>query len=280
MGDRAAIHTLARRYCQEHLRLWMEDCQNGQLRAPGTAGESDLATALSRYLILDAIHQAVETLTPEDTDTAVGMKSSLMVAAMTADARRPAPPKTLISEAAIEDERRGFVEYIDSLQPGKVPAAEPLPYRRMLKPDQTERLWEEMERRWQERIAEWESAPAGAVHDDLLVFHSDYFTEDKEAILRSLVALHGVDRVFELRDNTDRDYELDLFAMKPRYNGSEGYWTSAVMDWMVYVSHESSISLAGEWLVNGYRRLKPDCDDFRYAGPFSSGDLRGTWEVG
>jgi hypothetical protein len=41
------------------------------------------------------------------------------------------------------------------------------------------------------------------------------------------------------------DYEMDLELFEPYYNGDEGCWTSENIDWLVYASHERSLTVAG-----------------------------------
>jgi hypothetical protein len=111
----------------------------------------------------------------------------------------------------------------------------------------------------------------------ILAFHTDYF-DRKEEILRSLLRERGINRIWELREFGDDEYELDLALFLPQYNFAEGYWTSLHSDWLVYASHEASITLAGDWLVAGFRRIAPDCDCYQYGGPFNTSDLRGSWQ--
>jgi hypothetical protein len=44
------------------------------------------------------------------------------------------------------------------------------------------------------------------------------------------------------------DYELELSVFEPSYNGNEGYWCDETFEWIIYSSHESSITIGG-WLL-------------------------------
>src|ERR1017187_682000 len=46
--------------------------------------------------------------------------------------------------------------------------------------------------------------------------------------------------------------------------------------WVVYASHESSITVCGDWLIQFFRKEWPGCEELSYRGPFSTEDLRGT----
>ena len=153
---------------------------------------------------------------------------------------------------------------------------EPLPFRRTLSKEERGWIWAELKAKWGVDGECWQPLRSKELPEGLLAFHTDYFDEPKEAILRELLARRGIQRVWELREYGDDDCELELSLFRPYYNGAEGYWTSTESDWLVYASHESSITLAGEWLVAAFREVFPECDRYLYGGPFSTTDLRGT----
>jgi hypothetical protein len=50
------------------------------------------------------------------------------------------------------------------------------------------------------------------------------------------------------------EYEVELRICEPGYrDGGEQYSTSEHADWIVYASHESSITIGGEWLITKSR---------------------------
>ncbi|HET9318710.1 MAG TPA: hypothetical protein VFO27_03005, partial [Bryobacteraceae bacterium] len=66
---------------------------------------------------------------------------------------------------------------------------------------------------------------------------------------------------------------------KPGYLwGGEQYCTDKSVDWVVYASHESSITIAGEWLTRIFKEKWPEWSQKSYGGPYSTKDLRGTWK--
>jgi len=50
------------------------------------------------------------------------------------------------------------------------------------------------------------------------------------------------------------------------YDGAEGFWTSEDMNWLVYASHESSITFGGDWLIDGMRGFLPEFERYIYKG--------------
>lgn len=104
-------------------------------------------------------------------------------------------------------------------------------------------------------------------------------------ILRTFLGANGVDRLLELRWSFA--CELDLALFNPRFEssggndilygaGQETFWTNAPYEFLVYASHGSSISIAGDWLVTAFEREVPQCRNHTYHGPIPTPDRRGT----
>ena len=84
--------------------------------------------------------------------------------------------------------------------------------------------------------------------------------------LREVLASRGIASVWELREYGP-EYEQDVGLFEPYYNGAEGYWSSGNLDWIIYASHESSVTVGG-WLL-------PELSEYgrhgsRMCGPVSS----------
>ena len=89
--------------------------------------------------------------------------------------------------------------------------------------------------------------------------------QDGELFLR-----RGIARVFEFLENhvLKDDGVPDPEWLVPA--GAEVFWTSRELDWVLYVSHEHSITVAGDWLVAGVKAIWPNRQerlytDYRYA---------------
>lgn len=74
-------------------------------------------------------------------------------------------------------------------------------------------------------------------------FEEEFGSERTRQILYSL----GVEKVRELREGKI-DYEVDLSVVEFDYSGEEGFWFDETFDWLIYASHESSITFAGSIL--------------------------------
>lgn len=61
-------------------------------------------------------------------------------------------------------------------------------------------------------------------------------------------------------------YEKELSAVKIQYSGAETLWTSNPADWIVYASHEQSITLGG-WVLDAMRKVWPEVDSGIWTWP-------------
>lgn len=67
--------------------------------------------------------------------------------------------------------------------------------------------------------------------------------------VRDVLKTHGVERVWELHELSRELFEMDPGMFVPRRDGTELYWTSRSMDWIMYSSHEGALTIGGEWLT-------------------------------
>ncbi len=63
--------------------------------------------------------------------------------------------------------------------------------------------------------------------------------------MQSILKSWGIERVYELREFGDQNYLRSIDCWKPYYNGAEGFWFSDALDWIMYASHEDSITTGG-----------------------------------
>ena len=96
----------------------------------------------------------------------------------------------------------------------------------------------------------------------------DYFFEREfgYASLRRILAEHGVTSVFEFREDGEA-YQVRVESFEPSY-ALEGFWTSDRFDWILYASHESSITVGGEWLLPAVQAAWPSWKQRVWTSPF------------
>ena len=97
---------------------------------------------------------------------------------------------------------------------------------------------------------------AGCQLPDVVAFKSRAFDEaiTYEGYEASLHA-RGIERAWEFCEFGPA-YEEDLTLFEPYYNGAEGYLSSGDWDWIIYASHESSVTVGG-WLLAELKGMWP-----------------------
>jgi len=283
MDTREALHTLARRHCMERHAHWAqvyEGLCRKESEEPNWEYSDEANATFPRYLVWQAILDEVERIETRFTPTTGLLRAELAAAGFRAQTVMTTNPKLpAIAIKAMAEERDEFASFVSSVPENALNAVEPLLLRRVFGKDELQRLWDSLSTRWDIAKHEyWWPLRAGAAPPSVVAFHEDYLDDAKLSAVRKILIAHSVDRVWELREFGERGCEQSVEAFKPAYNGEEGYFTSSGFEWVVYASHESSITLAGDWLVAGFRDLFPACEKFSYEGPMSTPDQRGTWE--
>lgn len=120
-----------------------------------------------------------------------------------------------------------------------------------------QRLWSRLEDAWGVRAGYW--YPLREIgRRDVLAFEASAFDEALVASgrLHAIFATRGIERAFELREGGGA-FQVALGDLEPAYTGEEGYWCSDAMDWLLYASHENSVTVAGEWLISAVKAAWP-----------------------
>ncbi len=291
MDEKAALHTAARRYCQARFSEWIqiyEDLQREEnwrvqnLFQSGWDYSDEAYRTFPRYRIAKNIQVEVERLIPTSSASLSEMKTSLIAAPEKAQAKLQIELTNKLARKALREEAEDFRVYLETLTPSDLAEVEKLPYRRVLSDEESKRLWEELRRIWGIGESYWFPLKEGPIPPHILAFHTDYFQNiNGEALLREAFEKRGISTVFLLHEFGDPEYEIELSVFAPGYrDGGEQYSTSEQKDWVVYASHESSITICGHWLTHLFQELHPECPGRTYKGPYSTADLRGTWETG
>jgi hypothetical protein len=285
-----ALHAAARRYAAERATAWEnrysdlraeeeKSRQREGLPEPTTYSYSseELAT-FPRYQVLHAIQAAVEAFTPADLGSLDEARELLAMAAAEAQSIFTRPPVDEIERSAMAEEREQFAQYVRGLSYEQLARIEPLPFRRTLAEAESARIWTELKNRWGVK-GYWyplDRAPDAEPPPHAQAFNADpFFDPELQQQLRDALAELDVSRVWEIRElDTDPDKEFYLALLEPVYTGAEGYWTDASLDWLMYASHEGSVTIAGESLLPELQRRWPNWR--RHSTTALSGVRRGT----
>ena len=84
--------------------------------------------------------------------------------------------------------------------------------------------------------------------------------------LQAILRKRGVTTVLEFREGGGA-WQVPLEDFDPSYDGEEGFWATSDMDWILYASHEASITIGGNWLIGEVRRAWPESDGHIWTTP-------------
>jgi hypothetical protein len=292
MDNKTALHTAARRYCQDRFSEWMENYKQLQnkegrkkenLFQPGWDYSDEAWRVFPRYRVATAIQVEVERLVPDSRSTFGELRSKLIAACDVAEARLREELKKTIAREALHEEADDYRAYIQVLGESDLANLLPLPFRRVLAQEESRKLWSELEKAWGIGGGSWFPLKEGIVPPNVITFHSDYFGMMGGAqLLREALGTRGIAKIYLLHEFAplEPDYEVECPIAEPTYgSGGEQYCTSGSAEWVVYASHESSITVCGEWLTTIFKQKWPDWNQRSYRGPYSTEDLIGTWET-
>jgi len=159
-------------------------------------------------------------------------------------------------QKTMDEERQAFYDFIEKKCMEVSQNVRPISYRRTLSSQESKMLWSELKKKWS--IDNYWYPLTNNKLNDTEAFMDDYF--DSEVGVNHLIKIlkkQNVQRVFELREGSVfPEYEIDLENFNPAYNiNGEGFWFSSDLDWVIYVSHENSITIAGTWLLAEIKKV-------------------------
>ncbi len=259
--DIAALHLAARRYCTDRHAHWCDvyDQQRKVSSAPYSVQDYRV---FPRYLVLGAILTEIERWVPAEASSVEDARARLVTAARTAADAASANIAHPAGVAAQAEERVALEQFLVESTPQAWRTAQPLPYRRILAKEETDALYEAFKQRW----GIWYGGYADRTElPPYLTLHIQVWDRlPVEAALRDFLTSRGIDRVFELAElGPSCECEPDL----PTFQyGSETLRFVAGCPWMIYASHESSITFGGAELVEHLRAALPRLGDYDYRG--------------
>jgi hypothetical protein len=266
-----ALHTAARRYCLERHAYWCQRYseivrKRGDRQRDGYHYTPEALATFPRYNVLNAIRVELERIDPSKLGDAEATRGLLVLVGETAHDDFTQKPIGEIDERAIVEERGDFCRYLGGLKLGDLSAIEKLPYRRVLTNEESNATWSRLRTRWEIPPGYWFPL-ADCKVPDVVAFKTNAFDEAVPyQRLRDVMASRGIERLWELREYGP-EYEEDPALFEPSYNGAEGYWSSGDLDWIIYASHESSVTVGG-WLLAEVQRMWPSSQAHVWTGVF------------
>jgi len=170
------------------------------------------------------------------------------------------------SPSTLDDVLTAFADYVLTASIDELTQIEPLPFQRTLTEAQTAEVFDALRARWGIAGFYWyplDREETAKPPPHAMAFDAEPFGE--EHVLELLrTALAGLDavRVLQLCEPPEPDRELALEWLESVYEGSESIVTDASCSWVVYASHESSVTVAGEQILPALQEAWPEWGDW------------------
>ncbi|MFG1837062.1 hypothetical protein ACGFH8_01350 [Micromonospora sp. NPDC049175] len=269
------VHWASRRYLKaryEDLRRGYRQLPNDGRQADGYHYTTEAKQIFPRYNVVAAILVEVERLDPDHLPGIDVLTHALLAAAEAANSPFTTPRQDEVEAGAIADERRLFAANVRRWVAQPDLDIDPLPYRRVLTPEESSAWRTSLQHRWGVRNGWWHPLLSSSVPDDVLVLTGESMWEDDgvDQVRRVLREL-GRRRVVEVSEY-GADYLLDVGIFAPRYAGAESLWSDERHDWIAYASHEGTVAFGGA-LSAGLATNWPDVHGWRWSGWHELGHL-------
>lgn len=127
-------------------------------------------------------------------------------------------------------------------------------YSRELSREEIDDIFDRLTKRWDISNHYWFPLYDTAARP-IIAFDSEAF--EKEFGFNNLrIILKEIKEIIEIRELKYKGYIVKNENFEPCYEGiGEGYWFDSNMEWIIYCSHEGSITFGGELLIN---KIKED----------------------
>jgi hypothetical protein len=141
MDDKTALHTAARRYCQERFSEWVgiygelqrkENWQVQNLFQSGWDYSAEAYGTFPRYRIAKNTQVEIERLIPASSASLTDMRARIIAAPKESYAKLQVELTNKLAQMALLEETEDFRAYIETSTPTDLKGVEDLPYRRVL----------------------------------------------------------------------------------------------------------------------------------------------------
>lgn len=244
-----SLITAARHYCKNHHAYWANRYRNersGQDYPEYTYSDSDY-NLFPRYNILSAILGEIEMLVGQtdvsrETLAALGLSTQLP---FTDGEEHP------VEKVAMQQEREKFIHFIQTITPEALEQTIPLPHRRRLNAAEKEAVDQQLLERWNYDGEYWDPI-VDKCPSEILYLAKEHLTKaDYQAIIRFM---DGHTSAY-LLEATEEGVVTEITAAEFHPDCYETAYCDEHYEWVVYGSHESTITFAGEPLLTFIRQL-------------------------
>jgi len=252
MKDIEALINLARKYCQDNYTYWSDRYvkERTGTEFPYTYSDNDY-NLFPRYNVLAAIQAEVETLVGQPCTDFASCKKELKEIGLTAQNALTSEEENDTEKKAIQEEREKFVAFIDTITTDQLQVVQALPYRRRLKEKEKAPIRAALLKEWNYEGDYWDPIVENSPHPVVFIMADNLTDSDYEKIIE-FIKVHAKSNLFEVtEDGSCSEIEFSLFHP----NCYETVYFDGSYEWIIYGSHESTITFGGVALIKFIAKL-------------------------
>lgn len=247
-----ALITAARRYCMDNYSYWADRYskeRTGEDFPVYSYSDQDY-NLFPRYNALSAILAEVEMLVGKTWTDLISCRAIL------AEAAQSVAPLVLISDnaiekAAIEDEGNKYIQFIQNIRQEELDLVAPLPWRRRLNEEEQQAVRQQLLERWNYDGNYWDPLEERCPTESLYLIKDDITQSDYQSIIEFIFG-HSRPLLLEITEDL-ADTEIAFSEFHP--DCYETIYCDYDYNWLIYGSHESTITFAGEQLLVFIKQL-------------------------
>jgi hypothetical protein len=272
MTDIEKLITSARHYCKDNFVFWADKYQNESSGINNPYSDNDY-NMFPRYNVLTAIQQGVETLVGQEFQSFENCKQQLTDIGLASHSiftidsnagiyllgesgkyKSAIGRQNPIAKNAMTEERTKFVEFINSRTTENIAHVEPLPYRHRLTDSEMVLVRKQLADIWNYDGDYWNPLDDKCSKETVFLMEDDLTEGDNRKIVEFIVT-NSNKRLFEItEDRIDYEIEVDSFNLDLH----ETMVTDKSFSWVIYGSHEDTLTFGGNELVIFIKSLFSD----------------------
>ncbi|MCC3154017.1 hypothetical protein Q3A66_13355 [Hymenobacter sp. BT770] len=147
----------------------------------------------------------------------------------------------------------GFIHFVSGLNIDELTDVSPLPFERRIRKEESEILTAALKDKfdfgtWKDENYYWEPLSQTQNKVPLIYFEDELFkSKDVEKVVEIIKSISG-DRIYLLTEESI-NYEIETSTLE--FDLIESAYCNFETDWLIYISHEGTITFSGQKLITG-----------------------------
>lgn len=244
--------TKARKYCIDNYSFWINKYATER---SGSYKYTDKDyNIFPRYHVLEAILQDVETFVGQHFNSIEDCKNELILISKNSQNKLVSPVPNDIEKNAIQEERGKFAKYIESLTDEDFKVTDKLPYKRKLRNEESNQIRQKLLETWNFGGNYWHPIGDKSPNPTIFLMLNCLTELDIEEIIKKIAV--NTEKKLYIFNEYREDYEIEIDSLS--IDLSETICFDKTYNWVIYCSHEMTITFGGDWLIDFVRKLFVD----------------------